>query len=210
MLNGKSIVLVGYDIEARSAYGDSKSTRLFLENAVPMHKTFGISCTGFVLGQTLLENVDLFQKVSGDPLWNIEQHTFTHVPFRNVEPLNEKWKSAKGVSIDTIKREVSQASGTIQEILGIPCKGICAPKGYFNGLRGRADILETLQDNSIEFVRSYARNKDDWMPVSFDVQPFWYGGMDFLKYLKCWRRGGKTLFGEELLGGTTKSVSLDI
>jgi peptidoglycan/xylan/chitin deacetylase (PgdA/CDA1 family) len=170
----KAVVLIGYDIEARVSYGDSKSTRLFLEKAVPLHRSFGIPCTGFVLGQTLLENIDEFQETAEDPLWNIEQHTFSHRAFRDVEPINETWKRAKGASIDTIYREISQANILIKEIFGRQCKGICAPKGYYNGLRGRPDILKVLQANSIKFVRSYGRNEDDWMPVAFDIQPFWY------------------------------------
>jgi len=119
-------------------------------------------------------------------------------------PLNEKWKSAKGVSIDTIKREVSQASGVIQEILGIPCKGICAPKGYFNGLRGRSDILEVLQANSIRFVRSYARNKNDWMPVSLDVQPFWYGEDGFHEILEVPAQGWQDIIWRRTFGWNNK------
>jgi len=170
----QAIILIGYDVEARNSYGDFYSTRLFLERAVVLHDYFQIPCTTFVLGQTLIENKVLFRELLLNPLWNIEQHTFTHIPLRNVSPVCEMHKAVKGASLETIEHEISTTNELFLDILGIRCKGLCAPKGYFQGLKGRKDILSILSKNGIHFVRSYGRNEKDWQPVAFEIQPFWY------------------------------------
>lgn len=199
------IILAGYDIEARAEYGDGKSTRLFFDNAVPIHNNLRIPCTAFALGQTLLENVELFQKISAEPMWNIEQHTFSHVPFRSIEPCDENWKSVKGATIADISYEVSKANELIQRILGITCNGLCAPKGYFNGLRGRKDILRVLEADSIKFVRSYGRNENDWQPVPFEVQPFWYEEDGFPDILEVPMQGWQDTIWRRTFGWNNRS-----
>jgi len=178
------IILVGYDVEARDSYGDFTSTRLFFEKALPLHTSFQIQCTAFVLGQTLIENPEVFIKLQDNHLWNIEQHTFSHVPLRSVKPKNEVCKSVEDESLEILTQDISSAVVIFKNLLGIQCKGICAPKGYFNGLKGRKDIIEILADNGLRFVRSYGRNKDDWQPVPFKIQPFWYEEEGFPQILE--------------------------
>lgn len=166
-------------MEARNVYGDFHSTRLFLDQAIRLHDTFQIPCTAFILGQTLLENADVIKKLLDEPLWNIEQHTFSHVPFRTVRPSEELHKSVEGESLEIIEKDISSANVLLGNILGIQCKGLCAPKGYFRGLKYRKDILEIVASNGLKFVRSYGRNEEDWQPVPFEIQPFWYEEEDF-------------------------------
>ena len=93
------VILVGYDIEARHSYGDPISTPTFLNRVVDVHDSQGISCTAFVLGQTLAENVKAFEKIVQNNLWDIEQHTFSHIYFRDDEPSVDREKAVKGVSL---------------------------------------------------------------------------------------------------------------
>ena len=139
-----------------------------------MHNSFQIPCTAFILGQTLLENTDVIEKLLVEPLWNIEQHTFSHVPLRTVRPKNELHKSVESESLEIIEKDIARANVLLEDILGIQCKGLCTPKGYFKGLKDRKDILEILASNGLQFVRSYGRNEQDWQPVPFEIQPFWY------------------------------------
>jgi len=170
----KGIILVGYDIEARNSFGDFQSARLFLEKAIPLHDSLHIPCTAFVLGQTLLENTGVFKKLADKPLWNLEQHSFSHVPLRSVRPACEVNKSVEGGKLEIIGQDIARANAVLEDVLGVRCKGLCAPKGYFNGLKGRKDILGIVAANGLRFIRSYGRNRDDWQPVPFEIQPFWY------------------------------------
>jgi len=206
----RGIILIGYDVEARNNYGDFYSTKAFLEKAVSLHDLLEIPCTAFVLAQTFLENPEVFKKLFNNPLWNCEQHTFSHVALRSVRPKYEPEKSVFGESLGIIEQDISKASAVFQAN-GIQCKGLCAPKGYFNGLKGRSDILKILASNGIDFVRSYGRNREDWQPVSFVIQPFWYESDGFPNILEIpgqgwqdtiWRRangwGNKKKFIEYL------------
>jgi len=201
------IILIGYDVEARSASGDDTSTRLFLEKAVPLHSSFKIPCTAFILGQTLMENIESFQQIRGDSLWDIQQHSFSHIAFRQFGPASQDLLLKSGVDpdIDVIRQEVSKANELFREILGITCRGICAPKGYFNGLRGRADILTVLESHGIRFVRSYGRNEKHWQPVSFHIQPFWYIEDGFPQILEIPIQGWQDTIWRRVFGWDNKS-----
>ena len=183
------IVLVGYDIEARNTYGDFHSTKSFLDRAIVLHNSFHIPCTAFVLGQTLLENTGVLKKLADKPLWNFEQHTFSHVPLRSVRPKDEVNRSVEGESLEIIEKDISRANVLLEDTLGVQCKGLCTPKGYFKGLKDRKDILEILASNRLQFVRSYGRNEQDWQPVPFEIQPFWYEEEGFPEILEIPAQG---------------------
>jgi peptidoglycan/xylan/chitin deacetylase (PgdA/CDA1 family) len=168
-----------------------------------------ISCTAFILGQTILENINLFKKLRNEPLWNIEQHTFSHIPLRTVKPKYELNKSVKGESLEIIERDIARANKLFEDILRIHCKGLCAPKGYFNGLNDRSDILKILASNGIQFVRSYGRNIQDWQPVPFEIQPFWYEEEGFPDILEIPGQGWQDTIWRRTYGWTNKKGFLD-
>jgi len=178
------IVLVGYDVEARNNFGDFHSTQTFFQKAMPLHDSLRVPCTAFLLGQTLIENTEIFKKLLDEPLWDIEQHTFSHVPLRAVRPAYELHKSVEGESLENIQEDIGKANAVLEDILGVQCKGLCTPKGHFQGLKGRKDILEILAANGLQFVRSYGRNEQDWQPVPFEIQPFWYEEEGFPEILE--------------------------
>ncbi len=183
------IILVGYDVEARNSYGDFHSTKYFFDKVVPIHDIFNISSTVFLLGQTLVENTETIKALLDNPLWNIEQHTFSHVSFRNVEPKYERNKAVEGEKVEIIRQDIATANSIFKDLLGLQVEGICAPKGYYGGLKARPDILEILDSNGLKFIRSYGRNKDDWQPVPFEIQPFWYKEEGFPEILEIPAQG---------------------
>jgi Polysaccharide deacetylase len=95
-----AIILVGYDVEARNFFGDFHSTKAFFAEAIPLHDSLRVPCTAFLLGQTLIENTGIFKKLLDEPLWDIEQHTFSHLPLRAVRPAYELHKSVVGESLE--------------------------------------------------------------------------------------------------------------
>ena len=48
---------------------------------------------------------------------------------------------------------------------------------------------QRLHRHGIRFLRTYARDARDWLPVPFDVQPFWYAQQGFADVLECCVQG---------------------
>jgi len=185
--------LIGYDVELPA---ERKSeTEHFLRIAPPLHEKLDAPCTFFVCGITLEANPELFRRVHRDyPFIDIQQHTYSHILFKTlVQKLDSPWVDKdtgeifypegitviRGVSLEKIQQEVALTSGLLREILGITCIGLTTPCGFYRGLSDRPDILEILAKNGIKFVRSWSRNENDWVPLSLDLQPFFYKPQGF-------------------------------
>jgi len=187
------IFLLGYDIEAPPER--SEETRHFLNTAGEMHRNLGAPCTFFVCGKTLEANAEEFRKVRrGYPFIDIQQHTYSHILLKSlVQKLDSPWADGdtgkvflekgttvyKGESLQRIAEEVSKTSALLKDILGVECAGLTTPYGFYRGLADRPDILEILDKLGIKFVRSWSRNENDWVPLSLDIQPFFYGPQGF-------------------------------
>ncbi len=178
-------LLIGYDVEGlvqevREKWGDAYPhpeavTQMFLAKAAEVHRCYQAPCTLFVLGEILERNERHFLPLRQDGLFDIEQHTYSHLRLKTVvENRDHGLNVYKGGTLDEIARDVSRASQTLRERLDLDCPGLCGPYGYYRGLSDRPDLLEVLHRLGIRFVRTYARNEHDWGPVSFDVQPFFY------------------------------------
>ena len=74
-------LLIGYDVEWR---GDGDVTPHFLEQARSLHDRLGIPATLFVVGQTLERWVPQFQAIAQDPLFDLQQHTYSHQLLKTV------------------------------------------------------------------------------------------------------------------------------
>ena len=177
---GKPTLLIGYDVE-----GDAATTKRFLGAAQRIHTTHNAPCTLFVTGRALERATADLQSLSRNPLFDIQQHTYSHVRFKPVvESANGITRFLDAEPVERIAEDVRHANRVFERLLGRGCVGLTAPYGYYRGLSDRRDILSVLHDEGIRFCRSYLRNQDDWQPVSFDVQPFTYAAQGFADVLE--------------------------
>jgi peptidoglycan/xylan/chitin deacetylase (PgdA/CDA1 family) len=175
-------MLIGYDVEWR---GEGDVTPRFLEQARSLHNRLGVPATLFVVGQTLERWVPQFQAIAGDPLFDIQQHTYSHQLLKTVYIEDGRSvRVVRGISIEETRAEVAKTSALLAEHLGVPCIGLTGPWCYYRGLRDRPDILQVLWEEGIRFTRTDGRNERDWHPVSMDLQPYWYDALGFPEMLE--------------------------
>jgi len=179
-------LLIGYDVEDQNP--DSKATEHFLKTASKIHRELNAPCTLFICGRTLENNVDAFKKIKAEygDLFDLQQHTYSHVLLKTVFQENEHGKTMfRGGTLEQIREEVRKPTKLLKEHLDVDCIGLTGPYCYYRGLSDRPDILEIIYEIGIRFTRTYARNERDWQPVSFDVQPYWYDTQGFDDVLEC-------------------------
>jgi len=173
-------LLIGYDVEHMDA--NSGITHKFLEVAPKLHRELEAPCTFFVCGRTLEANLNRFKKVFAEysDMIDFQQHTYSHVLLKTVFRENQDGVTVfKGGTLEKIREEVAKSSALLKGALEIDCIGITGPYGYYRGLADRPDILDILHELGIRFTRTYARNEQDWQPVPFEIQPFWYQAQGF-------------------------------
>ena len=176
-LGDMGTLLIGYDVEWR---GEGDVTPRFLEQVRSLHDRLGLPATLFVVGQTLERWVPQFQAISGDPLFDIQQHTYSHQLLKTVYIEDGRSvRVVRGVTLEETREEVRKTSALLAEHLGVQCTGLTGPWCYYRGLRDRPDILQVLREEGIRFTRTDGRNERDWHPVSIDLQPYWYDALGF-------------------------------
>ncbi len=170
-------MLIGYDVEWT---GDEDVTPRFLARATDLHNRLEVPATLFVVGRTLERWLPEFRVVAADPLFDIQQHTYSHQLLKTVYIEDgTSVRVVRGVSIEETREEVRKTSALLAEHLGVECLGLTGPWCYYRGLRDRPDILEVLWEEGIRFTRTDGRNEHDWHPVSMDLQPYWYDALGF-------------------------------
>jgi peptidoglycan/xylan/chitin deacetylase (PgdA/CDA1 family) len=186
-------ILVGYDTET-AAVGevlslfaeapsfpryalalDPETCARALDALEVVHRDAGVPATLFVCGRTLLHALEPIQEAKATGLFDVQQHTFSHVPFRQIEYTGDEGAS---ISIppsppEALREEVAFTSSLIERHLGHECVGIRTPFGYYRGLRDRPDLLEILRTCGIRYVTSWGRNERNENPTPW-VQPFAY------------------------------------
>jgi peptidoglycan/xylan/chitin deacetylase (PgdA/CDA1 family) len=183
MLMIMTTLCVGYDVES----GNPKTTRLFLDALARVHGSRGVPCTLFIRGQTLEKNARQIKKLVGNPLFDLQQHTYSHLIFKRIEADTGKAHEVYGKdeSIEAIKKDVERANALFQKKLGISPAGLTTPYAFYRGLLDRPDILKVLHDAGIRYLRSWGRNEKGYTPVPLDVQPFFYDEQGFPDMLEC-------------------------
>ncbi len=190
-------LLIGYDVESP----EPEITRTFLRKAVTLHEAMEVPATLFVVGRTLEANQDAFRAVAGHPLFDLQQHTYSHVLLKTVcMEHDDKVELHRGGTLEQIREEVRRASRLLREALGVECIGLCGPYNYYRGLSDRPDILAILHEEGIRFTRTYGRNEKDYQPVSFAVQPFWYESQGFPDMLEIPLQGWQDVYLRGQLG----------
>jgi peptidoglycan/xylan/chitin deacetylase (PgdA/CDA1 family) len=177
------ILAIGYDVEA----GNAITTRLFLDALVKVHEARGAPCTLFIKGKTLEHSMDQVKNLLGNPLFDIQQHTYSHLIFQHIDCYTGKQHEIYGKNepIKKIKKDVEKASIVFQRHLGFVPMGLTTPYAFNKGLSDRPDILKILHDTGIRFIRSWGRNEQGYSPVPLSVQPFFYDIQGFPDMLEC-------------------------
>ena len=186
-------LLIGYDTEA-AAVGEGLAR--FISPGVPqyraalepdvtrrgvailsrLHEELEAPCTFFICGRTLLHALDALEPLAASPLFDLQQHTYSHVVFRDVR-YTAAGAAGEAVIPETphvaLREELGFTSDLIRRYLGRECVGVRTPFGHYRGLRGRPDLLAILDETGHRFVTSWGRNEDNANPTPW-VQPFTY------------------------------------
>ena len=188
-----AVLLIGYDTES-AAVGEGLAR--FLGPEVPqyrcaldpetarrgvtllarLHDELEAPCTFFVCGRTLLHALDALEAVAASPLFDVQQHTYSHVVFRDVR-YRPTGSDVEAVLPETpavaLREELAFTSELIRKYLGRECIGLRTPFGHYRGLRDRPDLLQIIADAGLRYVTSWGRNEDNGNPTPW-VQPFAY------------------------------------
>jgi peptidoglycan/xylan/chitin deacetylase (PgdA/CDA1 family) len=203
------ILCVGYDVER----GDPGVTRHFLKAMTRIHRERNVPCTLFITGQTLERNVDLFRSLLDDPLFDLQQHTYSHLIFHEAPETSDGVTRIYGrnETLETVKNDIEKASQVFRTVLNHEVIGLTTPYGFFEGLKSRPDILRVLWDAGIRYVRSYLRNQYGFNPVGVEIQPFFYQEQGFPEMLECPSHGWQDCIWRARFGYTApwqKQVSM--
>ncbi len=188
-------VLMGYDVESFAIgeglaripnHGlttalDPASCARGLEVITGVHEALGVPATLFVCGKTLLHNLPALGKAAANELFDIQQHTYSHILFKP-----DDWQGGGFLEStpEALAHEVRATSELLAEHLGVDCIGLRTPHGYHQGLADRAGSLKMLSDNGIKFVSSWGRNEQGGNPTPFSHQPYWYDTQGFPELLE--------------------------
>jgi len=184
---------MGYDVETAS-----ESTRGFLEGAQELHQKYDVPWTIYLTGQTIEARVDDIRRVADDPLLTIAQHTYNHVLLKSIymtpgdgKPIHgdEETFFFAGGTLEQIREEIESTQKILKDLVGVECRGLTGPWGYYRGLADRPDILQILKDSGICWIRTFARDERDCQPTSFSVQPFFYRQHGFPEILELGVQG---------------------
>jgi peptidoglycan/xylan/chitin deacetylase (PgdA/CDA1 family) len=187
-----AILAIGYDTES-AAVGeglarflgpdvpqyrpalDADSARRGLEIITRVHTDLGVPATLFVCGRTLLHALDAVEAAASSPLFDIQQHTYSHVVFRDI--VYSAGGAGTAVIPETppvaLREELAWTSELIRKYLGRECIGLRTPFGYHRGLRDRPDLLAIVRETGHRYVTSWGRNEHNDNPTPW-VQPFAY------------------------------------
>jgi peptidoglycan/xylan/chitin deacetylase (PgdA/CDA1 family) len=165
---------------------DPATTRRGVALLARLHEELEAPCTFFLCGRTLLHALDAIEPLARSPLFDIQQHTYSHVVFRDVR-YRAFGADAEAVLPETppvaLREELAFTSDLIRRHLGRECIGLRTPFGYYQGLRGRADLLQIVKETGHRFVTSWGRNEENGNPTPW-VQPFAYTEEGFADILE--------------------------
>jgi len=186
-------ILVGYDTEtaavgdALSLFTESPNFPLYelaldpqtcaeaLELLTEVHADVGVPATLFVCGRTLLHALEPVRAANASGLFDVQQHTFSHVPFKDIvySPGPGLVGTIKASPPEALLEELVFTSRLIREHVGGDVVGLRTPFGYHRGLRDRPDLLEIVRAAGLRYVTSWGRNEENGNPTPW-VQPFRY------------------------------------
>jgi peptidoglycan/xylan/chitin deacetylase (PgdA/CDA1 family) len=177
-------LLIGYDVES-AAIGEgiarvadhwfdvsleTSTIPVALDIITRNHTSLGVPATLFICGRTLIHALPTFQVAAANSLFDIQQHTYSHVLFKD-----NAWKGSVFPASPpaALRHELATTSSLLKEQLGVDAIGLRTPHGYYRGLADRPDLVGLVHDVGIRFVSSWGRNEQGENPTPW-VQPFWY------------------------------------
>lgn len=186
-------ILVGYDTEtaavgeALSLMTESPTFPLYelaldpltcgqaLELLTEIHAEADVPATLFVCGRTLLMALDSVRAAHASGLFDVQQHTFSHVPFKDIvySPEPGIVATIPAAPPEALLEELRFTSRLLKEYVGSECVGLRTPFGYYRGLRDRPDLLEIVRATGLRYITSWGRNEENANPTPW-VQPFTY------------------------------------
>jgi peptidoglycan/xylan/chitin deacetylase (PgdA/CDA1 family) len=172
---------IGPDVPQYRCALDPDTTRRGVAILKRLHEELEAPCTFFVCGRTLLHALDAIEPLAGSDLVDIQQHTYSHVVFRDVRyrPVGGEVEAViPETPAVAIREELAVTSELIRKYLGRECVGLRTPFGYYRGLRDRPDLLELVRETGHRYVTSWGRNEDNGNPTPW-VQPFAYAEEGF-------------------------------
>ncbi len=173
-----SALVIGYDVEVMEP--ESDVTRRFLEVATRTHAELEAPATLFLVGITARNNAEAVREAMRQAPFELGSHMYSHVLLKTLCQVNEQGTTVyPGGSYQQIVEEVDRSCQVLAEEFGVQCRSLCSPWGYYRGLSDRPDLLHVLHAAGIRICRTWMRNADDWVPVSLDLQPFWYEAQGF-------------------------------
>ena len=187
-------LLIGYDVEripgrvpgekwvGRPVPEDA--TRVFLENAVRIHRETQVPATLFVVGRNIEKHLPQLEACLDSGCFEIAQHTYEHYPLKTVAEESPENVYLPGLPFDRIEEQLARPVELLKKHLGVQCRGVTAPYCYYRGLADRPDILEIVDRLGMSYVRSYGRDCHDYFPLGWEVQPFWYSRQGFPELLE--------------------------
>jgi peptidoglycan/xylan/chitin deacetylase (PgdA/CDA1 family) len=177
---------LGPDVPQYRAALDPETTRRGVGVLARLHEELDAPCTFFLCGRTLLHALDAIEPLAASPLFDIQQHTYSHVVFRDVR-YRAEGSATEAVLPETppvaLREELRMTSELIRKYLGRTCIGLRTPFGYYRGLRDRPDLLAIVRETGHRFVTSWGRNEENGNPTPW-VQPFAYGEEGFPELLE--------------------------
>ena len=175
-----AMLVIGYNVEYLQ---DSELTQAFLRAAQKVHTRAGSPCTFYLLGDVVREHAKSLEALAGNPLFDFQ--ITTRRPLKTVcQVTGGKTTLWRGATTEQIEEEISGTQDLLREEFGVEATGVSSPLGYHRGLMDRPDVLEALDRCGIRFCRTYGRNQDDWQPVDFRIEPYWYVSQGFSHILE--------------------------
>jgi hypothetical protein len=195
-------ILLGYDTEA-AAVGEglarfigpdfpqyepalhAESTARGLEVLTRVHADAGVPATLFVCGRTLVHSPEPLEQAAASGLFDIQQHTYSHVLFRDVEyePSPGTVAVIPASPLTALREELAFTRDLIRRRLGRDSVGLRTPFGFHRGLRDRPDLLALLRDTGVRYVSSWTRNEHNGNPTPW-IAPFAYEEEGFADILE--------------------------
>lgn len=189
--------LLGYDVESNNP----AVTGTFLATMQALHRDLQAPASLFLVGKTVEHSVAALRPLTADPLFDLQQHTYSHVLLKTVCTVNAHGTMVQcGGSLEQLDKELGRANSVISRLLGVRCNGITGPWNYYRGLSDRPDILDLLRKHGLTISRCWGRNAQDWQPVELAVQPFWYEAQGYPEILEVCIHGWQDCIRREQLG----------
>jgi peptidoglycan/xylan/chitin deacetylase (PgdA/CDA1 family) len=188
--------LIGYDTESTNP----AIVRAFLDAARRLHEDLGLPCSLFVTGYALRHSSAAFAPLVGHPLFDLEQHTDSHLPLKTVyQDTGRGISVVRGGSVSSVWADVAAAQRTFQHILGFRPLGLTGPYGYYRGLCDRPDLVAVLVAEGIRFLRTWGRDAHDWQPTP-PFRPFSLAPLGFPEVWEYGMHGWQDCLLREQLG----------